>query len=555
MTQRALKKKSGSVRPFQQSYTVVGLEDDAWDTCTYTFGSQDNLTFSEQQHRVENPSRPPPPPIAKSTVAYKNRSTDPRRSSSSSSLLSSSSTKSGGGSGGIFSLFKLKKKNNKQNSPLDTRIDVFIPTTGETARPATSNPPVLHLKKRTVRNAAGETEDHFAIVPADRLPGGETKNNASSICSRGWESPAVNKSRGSLSQLKNHEKVNESLSKELCRDLFDKQLTQSSEHSTGLQKRANRYILSERGEVQEGQEVEVEEEDSGKGPSLGNSTSVSDESSALNSLDISGYIEWEDEVTHLAGTINNSMDVKRRSVSGPYEMSLPYSSNLMHFSTMPHHRLSSHLVGPNGIPVYAKQNIYDTPNVKSVIHTRKVLKPSSEFILVGPYEAPSSLSEDRASSIYSSTASLAKSKGKFSSMPSLNVLDKESKKLKKLMKKERKKEEKIEKKKEKLEKKERKRVEKEMRKSGQTLPRNWEYVKKPIEIVYEKPRTDWKLTPVPISLDDEPTYQVTKKTEIQPKMVRYASTPDLLRVAQVYGTTDICHNIDKGDDDDERCVK
>lgn len=552
MTQRALKKKSGSVRPFQQNYTFVGFEDDVWDTCTYTFGSQDNFTFSEH-HRLDNPHRPPPP-VAKSTVTHKSRSTDPQRSSSSS--LSSSSTKSGSGRGGIFSLFKWKK--NTQNS-LDTRNNVIPPTctAGNTANdwanPATPNPPVLHLKKTTVRNATGETEDHFAIVPADRLL--RENKNASIVCSRGWESPAVDKSRERLSQLKNpvNEKVNVSPNNELYSVLFDKQLRQGGEQ---LEKRANRYILSEGEEVLESQQVE---DDSGKGPSLVNSTSVSDESSVLNSLDISGYIEWEDEATHLAGgATKNSMDVKRRSVSGPYEMSLAYPPNGINFSTMSH-KLSGmslynnkpHFVDPNGVPLYATRNIiYDTPSIKSVIHKRKVLKSSEgEFILMGPYESASSIRSDRDTSIYSSTMSLAKSREKFSSMPSLNVLDKESKKIKKIIKKQKKKEEKMEKEKEKQEKKERKKVEKEMRKSGQTLPRNWEYIKKPIETVYERPRTDWKLTPVPISLD-EPIYQVPNKTGIHSKMVHYASTPDLQRVEQVYGPTVISNN-EKDDDESD----
>lgn len=605
MTQRALKKKSGSVRSFLQPtcYTIVGVEDrNAWDTCTYTFGNNNNsldnnnIKFSADpyhhvvidnsyHHRRRPP--PPPPPVAKSTVTtQKSRSTDPQHSSSSSTKPHGSSSSSGG----ILSLFKLKK--NKPNSTPILQQQPPVDTTPSTCgtnsindprvcRPAESKPPVLHLKRTRVRNhATGETEDHFAIVPADKIlagGGGEeqqqrhTPQNVltpTAVCSRGWESPVIiNKKPGeSPSQLNNpvyDQKLNEKqdindTNEVFERDLFGKQITQSAEQFLHVQKRANRYALSSEEEAQEKEGLD-EENDSGKGPSLGNnSTSLSDESSALNSLDISGYIEWEDDEAASAINKVNSMDIKRRSLASPYDMSLAYPMNGVHFSTMPHKMSSpdfystTNLVDRNGIPLlYSKPNnaIYETPSngIRSLGRSRKVLKPSSEFILMGPYEpASSSVVNNRMLdiSMYSSSSSsgmsLAKSKGKFSSMPSLNVLNK---KMAKDLKKEKEKEEKLEKKRKKQEKKERKKAEKESRKSGQTLPRNWEYVKKPIEFVYEKPRTEWKLTPVPISLD-EPIYEVPKKTGMYSKMVHYASTPDLQRVEEVYGSTGITVNND-----------
>ena len=135
---------------------------------------------------------------------------------------------------------------------------------------------------------------------------------------------------------------------------------------------------------------------------------------------------------------------------------------------------------------------------------------------------------------------LLQAKARFSSMPSLfSAKDGDYKKALKLEKKREKEERK------RLEKEEKKRRKAEKKYASlnmKTLPKNWNYVTRPIEEVYLRPRM--RLTAVPIDFEDGPGIPHSAPTvpPPPPPAVRmqnralYSSAPDLLRIQQVYGT-------------------
>ncbi|XP_014775815.1 uncharacterized protein LOC106873101 isoform X2 [Octopus bimaculoides] len=248
-----------------------------------------------------------------------------------------------------------------------------------------------------------------------------------------------------------------------------------------LDNRVTRYVLPEN----------VEEEDSGRGVS---ENSVSD-------------IDWQDKTTSHRETAT-SRQVKNDTPINYF--SITNRPSTVHDPPLTSQRNSFHQQQPHMSP-------WPLSNQPLKISTqRKISKPSGEFILVGQYES-------RHEPLQYAPSPLSDSRGKYSSMPSLAILgnnSKEEKKLKKILKKEKKKEE--------------KRMKKDMKNKDSfpsfTLPHNTK-IHRPYT-VYEKPRPEWKLTPVPISIE-EPLYAVPIIYD-KPKIDHYASSPDLLRLQQIY---------------------
>ncbi|KAK3602869.1 hypothetical protein CHS0354_018724 [Potamilus streckersoni] len=128
----------------------------------------------------------------------------------------------------------------------------------------------------------------------------------------------------------------------------------------------------------------------------------------------------------------------------------------------------------------------------------------------------------------------------FSSMPTV-LSSKGDKKLLKILKKQEKDERKrIEKEEKKRAKEEKKRRKLEQKLLNKTLPRNWNYVNRPIESVYSRQKLSFST--VPIDFEDGPRNSPPPTTAPppppQPSLRTrsfYSSAPDLLRLEQIYG--------------------
>lgn len=240
-----------------------------------------------------------------------------------------------------------------------------------------------------------------------------------------------------------------------------------------------------------------------------------------------------------------------------------------HYLTLPRNTQFSNVVysrGEGGGESLKSNSMRGRPQL-SLAHTNGTLprgngvlvyKPSntSEVIMMGNYPAnhngyiPGNNNlpvEDK----QKSSLSLFKSRAKSASMPTL--LDTNSKDYKKFLKEvkrqekeEKKRLEKEERRRIKEEKKRRKAFEKEQKQKIKTLPRNWNYVNRPIESVYARPRLS--LSAVPIDFEDGPaaSYRSTPPPSVAPPpppqpslrtRAIYSSAPDLLRLEQVYGAT------------------
>ncbi|RUS82224.1 hypothetical protein EGW08_010000, partial [Elysia chlorotica] len=167
----------------------------------------------------------------------------------------------------------------------------------------------------------------------------------------------------------------------------------------------------------------------------------------------------------------------------------------------------------------------------------------------------------------SGSNSLLRSRGLFSSTPSLfSKSSPEEKFWKKELKKEKEQKKKMEEERKKFEKevkKEEKRRKKVERKAAtltaRTVPRDWNYVSRPIESVYMRPRLQMRAVPIDYQDDPRipPPHQAPPPRPVPPGHPShgaqlyamssvalkggggyglYASTPDLARVEQVYGT-------------------
>ncbi|XP_041354554.1 uncharacterized protein LOC121372324 [Gigantopelta aegis] len=166
---------------------------------------------------------------------------------------------------------------------------------------------------------------------------------------------------------------------------------------------------------------------------------------------------------------------------------------------------------------------------------RKASEPNSNrCIMMGNYYDPHDFyGEGR-------RMNMLQSKARFSSMPSL--FTNKDMDYKKALKLEKKREKEERKRLEKEEKKRRKAEKKYASLNIKTLPKNWNYVTRPIEEVYLRPRM--RLTAVPIDFEDGPVTSHSPPSIPPPpppgvRMQRralHSSAPDLLRIQQVYGT-------------------
>ncbi|KAL3883042.1 hypothetical protein ACJMK2_029337 [Sinanodonta woodiana] len=135
---------------------------------------------------------------------------------------------------------------------------------------------------------------------------------------------------------------------------------------------------------------------------------------------------------------------------------------------------------------------------------------------------------------------LLNARARFSSMPTV-LPSKGDKKLIKILKKQEKEERKrIEKEEKKRAKEEKKRRKLEQKLLNKTLPRNWNYVNRPIESVYSRQKLS--LSTVPIDFEDGPRNSPPPTTAPPPPpqpslrtRSLYSSAPDLLRLEQIYG--------------------
>lgn len=292
--------------------------------------------------------------------------------------------------------------------------------------------------------------------------------------------------------------VNSNSSSEIISSLKEKTTNNSRCSDTkpcALDDRVTRYSLPEN----------VEEEDSGRGVS---ENSVSD-------------IDWKEKTTShftnkdircrpvVVGEITTSRQVKSDTPINYF--SIGNRSSTVHDPPVTSHSNSFH---QQQQPHMSPWPLSSQP--LKISAQRKISKPSGEFILVGHYES-------RHEPLQYAPSPLSDSRGKYSSMPSLTILGnnpKEEKKLKKILKKEKKKEE--------------KRMKKDKKDNGwfpsNSLPHNAKVLRP--HSVYDKSRSEWKLTPVPISME-EPLYAVPIIYE-KPKVNHYASSPDLLRLQQIY---------------------
>ncbi|CAL1544527.1 unnamed protein product, partial [Lymnaea stagnalis] len=192
----------------------------------------------------------------------------------------------------------------------------------------------------------------------------------------------------------------------------------------------------------------------------------------------------------------------------------------------------------------------DTQNDDAMLssrnHDHELLPPSA----LGPHDGRSG---------HYATGSLARSKSLFSSTPSLFVKStpedkfwkkemKREKEERKRLEEERKRREKEEKKRLEEEKKRRKMLKKSATVSGKNSPRDRTYVIRPIENIYSQPQ--FRMRAVHIDYQDDPRlppphqppppppgHYATARMALRDGYSIYASTPDMARVEQVYGTT------------------
>ncbi|XP_046359234.2 uncharacterized protein LOC124137107 isoform X4 [Haliotis rufescens] len=191
----------------------------------------------------------------------------------------------------------------------------------------------------------------------------------------------------------------------------------------------------------------------------------------------------------------------------------------------------------NSLPVRTKLNSGSGHSHSHIRNTKDTgtfvtSETNSDIIMMGNYYDPQELygTQNR-------TSNLLKSKAKFSSMPSLfgsRDLDK------KAMKREKKRIKEEEKRLKKEEKRRRKMEKKYATVNPNMMPRNWNYVQKPIEDVYMRPKL--RLRAVPIDFEDGPSSRPPTVPPPPPPNIGlrrkylHSSAPDLLRLEQVYGS-------------------
>ncbi|XP_052102980.1 SH3 and multiple ankyrin repeat domains protein 2-like isoform X3 [Mytilus californianus] len=297
---------------------------------------------------------------------------------------------------------------------------------------------------------------------------------------------------------------------------------------------------------------------------------------SLDSLDLNDSTDWDVTFSHQSVPITGNHLGQNDNPTGQ-------TTNIMHpqYLTLPRNFLSTS--GGSELRVHKMDSVnrpVSSAHMNGSMFRNNglvVYKPlnSGEFIMVGnhPEDSHGMMPGTRVPLTENRQSNLFKSRGLSSSMPTLlNPKVKVDKKLlkeikrrekeeKKLFEKEEKRRREEEKKRIQEEKKRRKSILKEQKKleklgdKNRTLPKNWAYVNKPIESVYQRPhshsRPKLSLSAVPIDFDDGPSVlqrsvpPPNQPPPPPPQMLQsntaakalYTSAPDLLRLEQVYGAT------------------
>ncbi|XP_021353148.1 uncharacterized protein LOC110450175 isoform X8 [Mizuhopecten yessoensis] len=220
-----------------------------------------------------------------------------------------------------------------------------------------------------------------------------------------------------------------------------------------------------------------------------------------------------------------------------------------HYVTLPR--------GGSGQVIHQRQPLHQVQSMRpAMAHTNGTLPRGGALVVYRPTQGNKDVlivgnGHANPRDVNSSQGNLYKSKGLSSSMPSLLDGNKKAdKKFLKELKKRDKEERKRLEKEEKRRLKEEKKIQKALRKAhARTLPRSFgSYVNKPIESMYSRPKLS--LSAVPIDYEDNPSrpqrFSAPAPTHSPPppppepsRRTRslYSSSPDLLRLEQVYGAT------------------